>query len=62
MTSETLTCAACLREADSMGVLDTGERIYLHERGYCLRSLDDEHGLLAPAVDQIQAHVEEVEQ
>lgn len=42
-----------------MGVLDTGERIYIHDGGwYCLHSLDDEHGCLEPAVDQIRSHKE----
>jgi hypothetical protein len=49
-------CPACGLEADEMGVLDSGDRVYIHGSSYCYARLEDEHGLLAPAVDQIRAH------
>lgn len=54
-------CPACLCDFDSMGVLNTNERVYLHEEGYCLHSLDDENGFLRSAVDQIKAHMEDLD-
>lgn len=60
MTDDPLTCPACLRDADRMGVLDSGERVYLHGSSYCLADLDDRTGLLGPAVDQISAYFDEV--
>lgn len=51
-------CPACGREADEMGVLDSGYRVYIHGSGFCYAPIRDEHGLLSPAVDQIRAHLE----
>jgi len=51
-------CPSCGLEADEMGVLDSGDRVYIHGSGFCYARLEDEHGLLTPAVDQIRAHKE----
>lgn len=51
-------CPACLREADAMGVLDNGDMIYLHGTAHCLLEMNDPHGVLGPAVDQLEAHKE----
>lgn len=55
---EVVVCKACGREADEMGVLDSGHRVYIHGTSHCYAPLDDD-GLLQPAVDQIRAHKKE---
>lgn len=59
MTDDTVHCTACGREADAMGVLDTGDRVYIHGSSFCYAPLDDDDGLLQPAVDQIRSQKEE---
>jgi predicted amidophosphoribosyltransferase len=51
-------CPACGLESDVMGILDNGDLIYLHEASHCLVDHDDPHGVLEPAVDQLEAHKE----
>lgn len=55
---EVESCTACGFEADAMGVLDSGDRVYLHGSSFCYAPLQDNTGRLRPAVDQIQSHKE----
>jgi len=57
-TDVRLVCLACGCEAEEMGVLNSGCRVYIHGSSFWYTPLRDEHGRLSSAVDQIRAHGE----
>ena len=50
-------CPVCLREPDDVGLLASGDLIYVHGTAYCLDEPADT-GLVGPGVDQLKAHLE----